>query len=357
LSAHSNIAQQRLNNQQLIAPTLKRPDELVRRLGAIQAQDYHGAQWAVGQRLQKATSETVEKAFSEGRILRTHVMRPTWHFVAATDIRWLLKLTAPRVNAVLASQYRKYELDEAVFRRCNKALAAALSGGKHLTRERLREKLQRAGISAPGVRFLLILARAEVDAVICSGARMGKQFTYALLDERVPAVATLTHDEALAELTRRYFASRGPATAADFAWWSGLTVVDVKAGLNLAERRLVRVMISNKAYYSSSLPVRTNSLLEGRAHLLPTYDEYLIGYKDRDAAGPSKSSKKDALNFVFRSPIVIGGAIVGSWRRSVRKDTVEVKLDLLRRLSEAEKRAVVEAANRYGEFLGKKALL
>lgn len=329
----------------------------MRRLGAIQAQDYHGAQWAVGQRLQTATSETVEKAFSEGRILRTHVMRPTWHFVAATDIRWLLKLTAPRVNAVLASQYRKYELDEAVFRRCNKTLAAALSGGKQLTREKLREKLQRAGIAAPGVRFLLILARAEVDAVICSGARMGKQFTYALLDERVPAVATLTRDEALAELTRRYFTSRGPATAADFGWWSGLTAVDVKAGLNLAERYLVREMFSKRTYYSSSSPVRANQDLEGRVYLLPTYDEYLIGYKDRDAALPRKSFRKDALNFVFKSPIVIGGSIAGSWRRSIRKDTVFVKLDLLRRLSEVEKRALLEAANRYGEFLGKKALL
>ena len=191
-----DITHLRLHNQRLSASEFKKPVDVVKWLGAVQAQDYLRAKWALGLRMQGATDETVERAFADGEILRTHVMRPTWHFVTRADIRWLLKLTAPRVNAAFSSNYRKFELDDAVFKRSNKALASALRNGSQLTREDLRIVVQRAGVAADDlVRFIHILARAELDGVICSGGRKGKQFTYALLDERAPETKALTRDE------------------------------------------------------------------------------------------------------------------------------------------------------------------
>ncbi|MGH9883745.1 MAG: winged helix DNA-binding domain-containing protein, partial [Pyrinomonadaceae bacterium] len=278
-----DIASQRLRNQRLSSPHFKKPADVVKWLGAVQAQDYYGAKWALGQRMREATDEAIEQAFTEGTILRTHVMRPTWHFVAPADIRWMLKLTAPRVNATISSYYRKHELDQAVFRRTNKALANALKGGNHLTRDVLRKVVQQAGISTKGLRLVFMLARAELDGVICSGARRGKQFTYALLEERVPKTQALARDEALAELTLRYFTSHGPATVQDFAWWSGLTATDARAGLDMVQRHLFEEVIEGKPYWlSASMP--TVKRASRVAHLLPTYDEYLIAYRDRTAA-------------------------------------------------------------------------
>jgi hypothetical protein len=352
-----DIARQRLLNQKLSSTDLKKPSDLVEWLGAVQAQDYHGAKWALGQRFHSATDATVEKAFNDGRILRTHVMRPTWHFVSPLDIRWMLNLTAPRVNAALASYYRKYELDRTVFRRSNKALVTALKGGKQLTREVLRNVVERAGISAQGLRFLFILARAELDALICSGPRIGKQFTYALIEERAPRAKVLSRDEALAELTRRYFTSHGPATLEDFSWWSGLTPADTRAGISMVRRNFVQQVLAGKTYWlSPSGPAARRMSYD--AHLLPTYDEYLIGYKDRSAALESTLPKQaKASNPVFSSPIVIEGRVVGSWKRMFKKDSVIIALRSFRRFSRAERRAVVDAAHHYGEFLGMKVLI
>src|SRR6266704_5397496 len=215
------IAQQRLHNQHITQRTLETPQALVEWLGAVQAQDFAAAKWALGLRLHGVTDDDIEQAFTNGAILRTHVMRPTWHFVSPADIRWLLALTAPRVHQTLAYYNRKLELDDAVFRCTNAMLANALQGGKQLTRDELVFALQQAGIATEGEqRVTHIMMRAELDGVICSGARRDKQFTYALLAERAPHARMLARDEALAELTTRYFMSHGPATIQDFVWWS-----------------------------------------------------------------------------------------------------------------------------------------
>src|SRR5690242_12008135 len=209
----AELVQLRVCNQRLQSSEFQRPVEVVRWLGAVQAQDFYGAKWALGLRMVEATHETIEDAFNGGEILRTHVMRPTWHFVAPEDIRWLLALTAPRVNVRCGPNYRKYELDEATLRRSNKILTKALQGGKHLTRAEIKATLNRSGVAADDVvRLAHILLRAELDGVVCSGPRMGKQFTYALLEERVPAAKPLARDEALAKLALTYFRSHGPAT-------------------------------------------------------------------------------------------------------------------------------------------------
>src|SRR5260370_16515087 len=213
----------RLQNQHIPRRTLETPQALVEWLGAVKAQDFAAAKWALGVRLHGWTEYAMEQAFTDGAILRTHVMLPTWHFVSPADIRWLLALTAPHVRAASAYYNRKLELDDAVFRRTNAVLANALQGGKQLTRDELASALQQAGIATDGEqRVTYIMMRAELDGVICSGARRGKQFTYALLAERAQQARTLDRDEALAELTIRYFTSHGPATTTDFFCWSAL---------------------------------------------------------------------------------------------------------------------------------------
>src|SRR6266566_3167547 len=277
-----DIAHRRLHNQLISRQTFEKPSDVVQWLGAVQAQDFAGAKWALGLRIEGATDESIEQAFADGTILRTHVMRPTWHFVAPADIRWMLMLTAPRVNAANAYYYRRLELDDAIFTRSNAALVKALQGGKQLTRPELVSVLRRAGIAADDLlRFAHIIMHAELDGIICSGARRGKQFTYALLEERAPQARTLERDEALAELTRRYFTSHGPATLEDFVWWSGLTVSDATNGLAMVKTHFIQETIDGKTYWFAEMKQKNHS--QQNVFLLPSYDEFTVGYKDRSA--------------------------------------------------------------------------
>jgi hypothetical protein len=218
IAPFDRLLHQRLCNQRLRQADFRTPAEIVSWLGAVQSQDFNGAKWALGLRSRALSDADVDRAFDAGAILRTHLLRPTWHFVAPADIRWLLSLTAPRVNAVSAYYYRQHELDARTFVRSQAAFERALQGGKQLTRTELSTALTRVGISATGPRLALLVMRAELDALICSGPRHGKQFTYALLEERVPQARTLTKAEALEALTGRYLASHGPATERDYMW-------------------------------------------------------------------------------------------------------------------------------------------
>jgi len=202
--ATSALALRRLQHQRLAQNPLATPAEIVTWLGAVQAQEYAGAKWALGLRLPNATDEVLERAFAEGTILRTHVLRPTWHFVTPADIRWLLDLSAPRVTAANAHMYRQLELDPALFARSHAVMAGALQGGRYLTRAEIGSALARSGIAADGLRLVYLLMRAELDAVVCSGPRRGNQVTYALLEERATPARRLPREEALAELTQRY---------------------------------------------------------------------------------------------------------------------------------------------------------
>ncbi len=346
------IALRRLVNQHLAAPTITTPAELVRALGAVQAQDYSGAKWGIGLRTRGVTDADVERAMTDGSIVRTHVLRPTWHFVAPADIRWMLALTAPRVKAATASYDRKLGLDDSIFRRTNAALTRALRDGTRLTRTELAHALRRARVDATGTQRLAhLVMRAELDGVVCSGGRRGKQFTYALLEERVPPAAPLDRDEALLELTKRYFATRSPATARDFAWWSGLTVGDATRGIQMAGPSLEREVVGDRAYWVDP-SLRARSTTPPTAHLLPNYDEYFIGFRDRGAIGRRLQSVDlvtggDALTAYV---VAVDGQLVGGWKRALKKKAVVVELRLLTRLTAAEERAVASAAEAYGRF-------
>lgn len=352
---HLDIAHWRLHNQGLATAPFENPVEIVQWLGAVQSQDYAAAKWALGVRMQGATDEAIEQAFDAGAILRTHIMRPTWHFVTPTDIRWMLELTASRVNAANAYQYRTLELDDATFARSNDALTKALQGGKQLTRTELQSVLKQIGIAADNLlRFTCLIMRAELDGIICSGARRGKQFTYALLEERAPQAKVLDRDESLAALARRYFISHGPATLQDFVWWSGLTRTDARNGLEMVRSQLLQETIDNQTYwFAPSAPSAKNCSL--KAYLLPNYDEYTVGYTDRSAAVDRERTKHlDPRSSVFLGHIiVIDGHIVGAWKRTLTKDTVILTPNLLTSLNEDEARAFSDAVDRYGAFLGK----
>jgi Winged helix DNA-binding domain len=350
----SAIARVRLQNQRLSASDFTTPQEVVRWLGAVQAQDFDGAKWALAQRVQQATDDGIEKAFAEGSILRTHVLRPTWHFVAPADIRWMLELTAARVTAAMASYFRKYSLDHAVFKRSNQTLSSALREGGELTRRELRRALRGAGIDADGLRLVFILLRAELDGIVCSGGRTGKQFTYALLDRRVPESRVRSRAQALKELTMRYFTSRGPATVHDFAWWSGLTVADVRAGIEMAGDGLHCDDVNGTSYWSSEPIPRLRP--ERTAYLLPPYDEYLIAYRDRSAALHPFYSRK-GIKAQFASTIVIGGQMVGTWRRTLTPKTAVITLSPFAELRSSDKRAIFRAARRYGAFVGRPTMV
>src|SRR5437660_2921123 len=347
-----DLAQRRLHNQHLTRQTLETPQALVEWLGAVQAQDYAAAKWALGLRLQGVKDDDIEQAFTDGAILRTHVMRPTWHFVSPADIRWLLALTAPRVQAASAYYSRKLELDDAVFRYTHAVLANALQGGKQLTRDELAAALQQAGIVTEGEqRVTYIIMRAELDGIICSGARRGKQFTYALLAERAPHARMFARDEALAELTMRYFRSHGPAVIQDFVWWSGLTAADAKAGLAMVTSRLQQETINGQTYWfsPSTPPVQDPSQT---AYLLPNYDEYTVGYTDRSAIFDAlHTNKLDPRGGLLTNTMVLDGQVIGTWKRTFKKNTIVLEANSFISLGDTETRAFAAAASRYGEFL------
>jgi len=272
-----DIAHWRLHNLRLEGAPLRAPEDVVGWLCAAQSQDFGPAKWSLAGRTGGVGDTAVGRAFADGAILRTHVLRPTWHFVLPTDIRWMLELTAPRVHALNAYYYRQLGLGEDVFERCNALLADTLQGGAHLTRKQLGATLERAGVALGGFRLGYLLMNAELRGILCSGAPSGRQQTYALLEERAPAAEPRTRDQALAELTVRYYTSHGPATVKDFGWWSSLTAADIRRGLEMVASRLQHEVVDGVAYwFAGSAPAA--GLASPTVHLLQGYDEYIVGY-------------------------------------------------------------------------------
>jgi hypothetical protein len=353
-----DIVSYRLQNQFLIQNKFDQAPDVVRSLGAVQSQDFAGAKWAIGLRSEGLADPDVQRAFDEGAILRTHVLRPTWHFVAPEDIRWMLALTAPRVKALLAYYDRQLELDKGIFKKSTITLIKALQGGNQLTRAEIQSVYEKAGIPASGQRLGNLLMHAELEAVICSGPRKGKQFTYALLEERVPAASAMTGDESLAVLVTKYFSTRGPATLNDFAWWSGLTVADARKGMEMVKSQFLSETIEGQTYWFSEHkpPLPPNTVT---AHLLPNYDEFFIGFKDRSAIGKvaekSGIQKDDAA--LLAHILILNGQVVGGWKRILEKAQVRVEASLLIKPAPAEQQALKDAAERLGKFLGLSVLL
>jgi hypothetical protein len=335
------IIRLRLANQRLTRTAFRTAADVVSWFGAVQGQEYPAASWALGLRAKGITQADVDRAFDDGAILRTHVMRPTWHFVTPADIRWLLTLTGSRVQAKMAPYHRKYGLDARVLARTRAVMARALAGGLALTRAEVSAALTRARIAHDRMTLMFIMLDAELEQLVCSGPRRGREFTYMLLEDRVPPAPATTRDEALVELTARYFAAHGPATVKDFVWWSGLTTGDARNGIASLGRRLTATDVGGATYWWS--PAGSAPPAAGGSLLLPVYDEYVIGYKDRGlimAAG----------DHVFANSLFVAGSLAGSWRRAPRAATLQ--LAPMRRLTRAETKAIGREVGRQSTFAG-----
>ena len=349
----NEIALRRLVNQHIVRPyrpsaVLSRPADVVAHLVAMQAQEFAMAKWAIGLRLPTVSETDVDEAFNNGQILRTHLLRPTWHFVTPSDIGWLLLLTAPRVKQVNAFMERQCGLDAALFYRTNNLIATALAGSNHLTRNELGLVLRNGHVEASGFRLNYIMMRAELDGIICSGPRRGNQFTYALLDERAPNRRKLDRPEALAELTKQYITSRGPATIHDFSGWSGLTVKEAAAGIAMNRAVIKPETIDGHTYYVRAGESAPTGDVQS-TFLMPDYDEYGMGYKNRDAIRHAELSG----SLIHNRLLVVDGTIAGSWKRTINGSTVKLALRTNRSLTGQQRERVGEAAGQYGRFIGK----
>lgn len=353
----SSVGQRRLANQRIGQRESIEPHEVVGWMGAVQAQDYLGALWAVGVRVPGATEAGIELALAERRIVRTWPLRGTLHFVAAADVRWILALAAPRAMAQAAGRLRQLELDQATLDRSRNLLTAALQGGRELTRAAIYERLESGGVSTAGQRGIHIIGRLAQDGLICFGPRDGKQPTFVLLEEWVPAAKMLPREEALAELVRRYVTSHGPATLQDFVWWSGLTTADARAGLELARAHVVQEMIAGQAYWRpASGPIADSP--SPAAHLLPAFDEYLVGYQDRRAVlDPQMVKRINAGGGMLSPTIVFDGQVVGTWKRTLKQDRVTIVPTWFSPPTDPQIHALDLAAQRYAAFLNRHALL
>lgn len=347
------LALARFRAQRLAATTLDRPEEVVAWLGAVQAQDYLGALWAVGLRLRAATEATVEAALAERAVVRTWLLRGTLHLAAAADVRWLLGLVGPRAVAASAGRTRELGLDARTFEKAGRLLRRALAGGGELARPAALQVLARGGVSPAGQRGIHVLRHLALTGVLCLGARQGKQQTVALLDDRVPPARALPREEALARLARRYFTSRGPATLRDFAWWSGLPAADARAALALAGPGLVRREVGGAACWGGEAG-GAGRAGQGTACLLPGFDELPLAYADRGAHVEPRHRERlhPGANGMLLPAVALGGRLVGTWRRTLARRGVSVEVVPFAPLGAAGERAVAAAIKRYARFLG-----
>jgi hypothetical protein len=347
-----DILIQRLNNQQLAKHTYKTPQEVIYWLGAMQSQDYGGAKWALGQRLENYTDAILDEAYDKGEILRTHALRPTWHFVHPDDILWITRLNATRVKPILRYYYNQLDLTDKVLEKAQNIIQEALQGGKALTRTELGNALLQAKVPGRGQALGHIMSEVELNGVVCSGPRKGKQFTYMLLKDRAPHAKELSLEESVIALTKRYFQSHGPATIKDFAWWSGLTVADCTKGIK-SDKDLQTVTVGNLQYYY--FENSDQRLMPEVAYLLPNYDEYTIAYKQRDAFyDPTNAKYFDSReNVAFGNMIVVHGEIIAMWKRLVKSNVVEIQVLPFKSFSKTETKLIHKAFERYGTFLDK----
>ncbi|MBN9658822.1 MAG: AlkZ family DNA glycosylase [Acidobacteria bacterium] len=342
---HHEIALLRLHNHSLWTQSESQPAGLLRRLGAVQAQEFAYAKWSIGQRTSGATHEHIQQAYAAGAVLRTHVLRPTWHFVHPADIRWLVDLTAPRIRILNGFTQREHGIEESMLRRSNAVLAKALKGGHHLTRTELAAKLAAARLPSAGVPLAYLVMHAELSKLICSGTMRGKQHTYALMDEWVPAAPSIARDEALAELARRYFVTRGPATVRDFAVWSSLTLAEARRGLQAVQPALERIQADAREYWLA--PMESSfSMKTPRIDFVQCYDEYIMSYSEsRDVLGVGALERPELVHF-----ILLDGHRIGRWRHQLGKGEAEVQTSLDRPLKAREAAALQSAIRRYQQF-------
>jgi hypothetical protein len=353
----NHISNTRLSSQKIKTTEFIEVSETVRWMCAMQAQDFSMAKWAIGARLSDPADKKIESAFNKGEILRIHVLRPTWHFISAEDVYWMLQLSAPKIKSSLKSRHKELELTESVITKTRNIIEDTLKETSCATREELANEFHKAKIRTDANRLSHILFRAELDGIICSGPIKENKLTYAMLCERVPDKRVLSREESLAELAKRYFTSRCPATLQDFIWWSNLSVKDAQAATGLLNRDFCTKNIGSAVYwipnsFSDSQPKKTS------AYLLPAYDEFLISYKDRSSSLSAVNNKKTVSdNGIFYPTIVVNGQVSGVWKRTIQKNKVIVETNFFVPPDSSILKLIDYKAYIFGWFLGKETEL
>lgn len=351
------ISNMRIASQGIEPGQNKSVKDLVSWMGALQAQDLAMAQWAIGTRINGSTIDEIEAAFNRGDIIRTHVMRPTWHFASADDIHWLLDLTAPRIKSSLQTRHRELGLSTELLLKSEAIIENVISEKGFAPREDITLKLNEAGIRTDGNRLSHILFSAELEKIVCSGPLKKNKQTYALLDERAANKKKFTRDEALAELAKRYFKSHGPATLKDFIWWSGLSTGDARKAIDFVKSDFISEVTNSETYwFCDSLSAFKKN--KTSVFLLPAFDEFLISYTDRSASISNVNNKKAiSNNGIFWPVIVESGQVIGIWKRRIKKDSVLIEAETFGSVNKNKKLLIEKAAYQYGHFLKKKAEL
>lgn len=351
----SDVAQYRLHNQQIAQSTHQTINGLVSWMGALQAQDAYMMKWAIGVRFPGMTERQVTAALDSGELIRTHILRPTWHIVAAEHIHWLLGVSAPHVKTSIRSRLKELEITADVLTKCYTILEKALSGHTHLTRPELMLELQQAGIPTDNNRSSHLMIHAELDGIVCNGAAKGNQQTYALLQERVPISQPLQREDALAKLARLYFTSHGPATLSDFVWWSGLPITDARRALMSIQADFVSETIDSQTYwFDPSCPIP--QAVDESLYVLPAFDEYTVSYKDRRAVLSADTQQRAiSANGIFSPIIVYNGSVIGLWKRTLKKDRVILEPSFFARPTPSVVHLFEKACVDFGRFLERTA--
>jgi len=348
-----NISTLRSINQQLNNSKFKTAKEIAGWMGALQAQDYSMSKWAFGIRLQNSTEATINTEINSGSIIRTHLLRPTWHFVSSNDIYWILGLTAPRIKAALKYRDKQLGLTDIILNKCNGILEKSLRDYNHQTRDELISELKYSKIDVEDNRASHVFLRAELDGIICSGKQKEGKPTFAILEEWVPEHKKIYREEALKELALRYFTSHGPATIQDFTWWSGLSISDGKNALNFNKGYLTSKVIFNQTYWMA------NTNLEPKPDFseicfLPAYDEFLISYRDRTASLLLTDNKKViSNNGIFYPTLLQNGQVIGSWKRNIRNNRILLTKNLFNPGTPDQDNIFLRSIIRYSNFIGK----
>jgi len=345
------IARWRLRSQHLVSPHAASAAGVVRSLLAVQAENPSQAAWAVACRTQHTDPADLEALLDHGTVVRTHVLRPTWHFVATEDIGWLLELTAPRVRPVIARQLdESHGLTGAALDRATSIVLEALTDQPDQTRQDLAERLDNQGVEPRGQLLMLLLALLELDRLICSGRPREGAHTYAAFASRVPWTRTLTRDEALAELALRYFTGHGPATERDLAYWATLTLTDVRRGLDQVRDLLASLVHDGRTFWHApgDPPARAGA---PRGHLLQILDEVYRGYQDSrmvlDSSAIVPGGRETAIGMAL-----VDGQMVARMKRTIgRRVTFEIT-PYADSLTPSQRSSVEQAAARYADFLG-----
>jgi Winged helix DNA-binding domain len=358
-----HIPHHRLHTQQIAQQQFQQPNELLNWMGAMQAQDYEMSKWAVALRLPDANENKIETTLNNGELIRTHILRPTWHIVSAENLRWMMDLSAPQLIKTLNSYCKQVGLDAKTLVKAEKIILKLLAKKNHCTRDEIMIVLQKEKINTTDLRSAHIMFHAELNGLVCNGIRKGKEISYALLDERVLQSKKMNREEALAKLAAIYFQSHSPATVKDFSWWSGLNQTDAKKAIDFISKNLEKFEVGEQTYFVSmtekNIPLAPfkGGIKASEIHLLPAFDEYIISYAHRfDVVDEKYASEVFTNNGIFKPMIIRDGKIIGTWKRTIAGKKLKTEIFPFEKISKQTEKEIEKKMEVFKKYLFEKII-